>query len=60
MTVSSATKLQINSHWEKDWCKLSQPRPAVFCGFQADWFNTFLVPAYLGCPGKEAVKRVQY
>jgi len=32
MTVSSAAKLQINSHWGKNWCKLSQPRPAVFCG----------------------------
>ena len=30
MTVSSAAKLQINSHWaKKDWCKLPQPQTPV-------------------------------
>jgi len=34
------------------------PSPVITCFIKFQIGLTFLVPAYVGCPGKEAVKRV--
>jgi len=39
------------------WCSWCHCHPSSLASLQSRWVVTFLVPAYTGCPGKEAVKQ---
>jgi len=56
--LSVWSEVQIVCIWFS-WCHCHPQTPSSLASFKSipDWF-TFLVPAYPGCPGKEAVKWV--
>jgi len=55
--LSFCSKVQIVCIWSS-WCHCHPKTPASLASFKSRLVITFLVSAYQGCPGKEAVKRV--
>ena len=52
--LSVWSKLQVICEWSS-WCHC---HPIISCFIKIQIGLTFLIPAYPGCPGKEAIKRV--
>ena len=55
--LSVWSEVQIVCIWSS-WCHCNPQTPSSLASFKSRLVFTFLVPAYPGCPGKEAVKRV--
>ena len=58
MFYLSGARCRLFTYGSADATAIPKPRD-LLPHLYPDWFCTFLLPAYPGCPGKEAIKRVQ-